>query len=116
MNKVTCDRVVFNMNFIKKATLAVLVIFGLYIMLIFFSNYWINTTAWKYGGGKDYRDWMEFDEKCQAKGCFIYCDGKIEKMILLYCGSNLVICDPDFSGLTDHVNKGSTKSNENGLK
>ena len=97
----------------KKFLIIIVVIPLLNIFLITICNGLIEGSWWKYSRGADYKDFIEFDEKMQAKSILIRKDGETEKIILVYLFDYMIICDTDLTNWTYYARKGKRKDPNN---
>ncbi len=89
----------------KKFLIIILAIPLLNIIIITFCNGLIEGSWWKYSRGAEFKDFLEFDEKLQAKSILIQKDGKTEKIILLYFFDYMILSDKDLTNWTYYARK-----------
>jgi hypothetical protein len=90
----------------KKFLIIIITIPLLNILLITVCNRLIESSWWKYSRGADFNDFLEFDEKLQAKSILIQKDGETEKIILVYLFDYMIISDTDLTKWTYYTRKG----------
>ena len=92
---------------ILTSVVGLIIILNLSSILLF--NERINNTDWKFSSGKNYHDCLFFNDIFKVKGFFIYYNGKIQKLIITYTGTSLVLCNTNFTGWSFYSEKGLRK-------